>query len=220
MEKKKESKMEKFEEWDLKPDDRFCGNDISTLKGKVNEIIDYLNSQDQGERVTICKHCGAMTVRGVIDLDSEETSKRCMKCKKVIPTGEANSSIDGSFICCDECLWKDTTEDGEEKKGVEEKIKMILDDNSWTEDVRDGDDWSEIAYYDEEDIVKELVDFIEQELDKAREEGYEQCKKDFISNFCDVADRPLIISKTVVKDMFAQLKDGVNLWEDKLKDNK
>jgi hypothetical protein len=49
---------------------------------KINEIIDRLNEQEEEKREVVF----TKPTRGV-----------------------ANSSIDGSFICCDECLWKDTT---------------------------------------------------------------------------------------------------------------
>jgi hypothetical protein len=87
---------------------------------KINEIIDRLNEQEEEKREVVFTKPTRGVFQETILNGGEIVSQRtyeddlpeervCMKCKKVIPTGEANSSIDGSFICCDECLWKDTT---------------------------------------------------------------------------------------------------------------
>ena len=99
----------------------------------------------------------------------------------------------------------------EEKKDWRERIDINIDKEPY-EITLDGQPIRCVNH-----LEKWVEKILEQELDKAREEGYEQCKKDFIGNFCDVADRPLVISKSAVKEMFRVLEYGKNLWADNLK---
>lgn len=50
------------------------------------------------------------------------------------------------------------------QKELGERLKEILDRNSWEEEVYDGDDYSMVEYFDKETITKELIDFISQLL--------------------------------------------------------
>lgn len=48
-----------------------------------------------------------------IDITKEDF---CMKCGKLVPRGEMNCNEDGSFMCCNDCLWKDTIKTKKKKK--------------------------------------------------------------------------------------------------------
>lgn len=83
--------------------DRVFMTDIEErLMDKINQIIDYLNSQ------------------------WAERNRKCMKCGKLVPVGESiNTNKDGSFRECDECLWKTEDTMKEREQFTEEELECI-----------------------------------------------------------------------------------------------
>ena len=103
MEKKSKSKIEKF---DKHKEYRFEAELTTDIMVKINEIIDYLNSQDQGEEKTVCEGCGKAVI------------SRFM---------QSYSRDDGLHYYCLSCNpeTEDTPEEWEEDEVLYQKIEEI-----------------------------------------------------------------------------------------------
>jgi hypothetical protein len=125
---------------------------IEKLKTEISNIYGERLSFDHWEELeySVIDEIG-LKVNEIIDRLNEQPEEQvCMKCKKVIPTGETNSSIDGSFICCDECLWKDTTEEmvfTKPTRGVFQETVLrggkIVSERFYEDDLPEDDEYME-----------------------------------------------------------------------------